>query len=122
MQPLSSALLFATLTALAAPAVLAHPHADGAPRPYYVSPQEAREITGTYALSNGDVMKVTREKRRFYADMQSTGRIEIIPVAPQTFVDASGAIRFRFMPYQWPDEVSITGLPPYRRPVAAARD
>lgn len=106
--------LLAAAVSLAAPAVLAHPD-GGAPARYYLTPQEAREVYGTYELSNGDIMKVTREKRRFWAEMQSTGRIEIIPVTPRTFVDTSGTIRFKFMPYHWPDEVRITGLPPYRK-------
>jgi hypothetical protein len=71
-------------------------------------------VYGTYDLSNGDFVKISREQRRYWAQMQSTGRIEIIPVAPRTFVDTSGTIRFRFMPHHWPDEVTITGLPRYR--------
>ncbi|HEU5436548.1 MAG TPA: hypothetical protein VFU95_09045 [Telluria sp.] len=121
MRIFYKAALLATVIALAAPAVLAHPHDDGAPRRYYITPQEAREVSGTYGLSNGDILKVSREKRRYWAEMQSTGRIEIIPVAPRTFVDASGTIRFEFMPYDWPDEVKITGLPPYTPPVSATR-
>jgi hypothetical protein len=111
MRPLLSALLFAALALLAVPTALAHPHPDAAPRHHIIlKPSEARLVYGTYELSNRDVLKVSRNGLQYWAEMGSTGRIEIVPVDWYVFVDRSGALRFTFIPYGFPDEVKISGL------------
>ena len=114
MRTIPAALLCAALTLLAAPAALAHPHPDD-PAPQHrvrLKPDEARLVLGTYELSNGDVLKVQRIGVQYWAETAATGRIEIVPVGAYEFVDTSGALRFTFIPYGWPDEVKISGLSP----------
>jgi hypothetical protein len=123
MRPLPSVLLFAGLVLLAAPAALAHPHPDDAVPRYHIIlwPNEARLVYGTYELSNGDVLKVSRSGRHFWAEMGYTGRIEIVPVDWYVFVEKGGNLRFTFIPYGFPDEVKISGLAERGVPVAGTR-
>jgi hypothetical protein len=111
MRLLASALLFATLALLAAPAALAHPHNGTAPqRHFMLTPTEARAVYGTYELSNGDVLKVGGTGRQHWAEMAATGRMEIVPVDWYVFVEKGGNMRFTFTPYGFPGEVKISGL------------
>jgi hypothetical protein len=78
--------------------------------PYYVTPVEMLEVYGTYALNNGDVLKVSREHRHYWAEMRQTGKIEIVPVDSIVFVEKGGKLRFTFTPQPFATDVRIDGI------------
>lgn len=99
------------LAALAAPV----PSAKGAdgqgcrPR-YFIDPQLTNELTGVYDLSDGELLRVSRAVSRYYADMPSTGRIEIVPVDHDVFVQRDGPVRLAFERDAFTTGVTVTGL------------
>ena len=106
--PLSRVLACAALLAHALPAV-----ADPAPvcnQSHYIKPSDLYGIAGAYELSNGDFLRVNKESRHFFAEMGKTGRMEIIPLNENEFVEKGGTVRFRFE-RDFPDaDVTIAGL------------
>jgi hypothetical protein len=87
-------------------------NADGqeCARQYHIDPQLARELTGTYPLSNGELLRVSPEVNRFIVEMPSTGRIEIVPVDPDVFVERDGPVRLSFERDAFATGVTVTGL------------
>jgi hypothetical protein len=79
---------------------------------YQVVPVEMLDIYGVYPLSNGDVLRISREGRRYWAEMRSTGRFEIVPVDSGVFVQKGGPVRLRFEPLAFATDVTIRGLRP----------
>jgi len=97
-------------------AVLA-PLASGADRDgqacryrYFVDPLLTAELTGAYDLSNGELMRVSREVSRYYAEMPTIGRIEIVPVDEDLFVARNGPVQLAFEREAGATEVVVTGL------------
>ncbi len=87
---------------------------------YHITPGEMRQVFGTYALSNGDTLRVTREHNRYWADMPVTGRIEIEPVASIVFVDKPGGqLRYTFTEGAFDTDVHIVGYAPLGGPAVA---
>jgi hypothetical protein len=79
-------------------------------QPHYIKPSDLMGIAGTYDLSNGDVLYVSKDARQFYAEMGKTGRMEIIPLNPKEFVEKGGPVRLTFdRDWPWMD-VRIAGL------------
>lgn len=109
MSPSVRRLLAGLLLAGAAGAALAD-------RPgYVITPNELREVLGSYQLSNGDTLRVSRDHGRTWAEMDATGRIEIVPVGSIVFVEKNGPLRLRFTPQGFDSDVTVEGLPA-RRP------
>jgi hypothetical protein len=79
---------------------------------YYINPTDMKQVVGTYALSNGDTLHVTREHNRVWADMGRTGRVEIVPVAYLVFVEKAGALRYTFTQGAFDTDVHIEGTAP----------
>ena len=77
---------------------------------YFIDPQLAGALTGRYELSNGEQLVVTRQVNRYYADMPTTGRIEIVPVDQDLFVARDGPVQLAFESEAFTTEVMITGL------------
>jgi hypothetical protein len=106
--------MLAPLALSANPANPANPgNADGQAclRRYHIDPQlAAGELTGAYPLSNGELLRVGREVARYYAEMPSTGRIEIVPVDDDLFVERNGPVRLKFVREAFRTEVVVTGL------------
>ncbi|MGZ5201967.1 MAG: hypothetical protein ACXWC4_19580 [Telluria sp.] len=87
--------------------------ASDAPRAgYYITPYEMTDVYGTYVLSNGDTLRITREHRRYWAEMTRTGRVEIVPVAHLVFVERAGALRYTFTTGSFDTKVHIEGTAP----------
>lgn len=79
-------------------------------QPHYIKPSDLMGIAGTFDLSNGDILYVSKESRQFYANMSKTGRMEIIPLSPKEFVEKGGPVRLTFdRDWPWVD-VEIAGL------------
>jgi hypothetical protein len=70
------------------------------------------EVYGTYALSNGDTLTISREHKRYWAEMKRTGRAEIVPVASLVFVEKSGVLRYTFTPLPFTTDVRIDASEP----------
>jgi len=79
----------------------------GSHTPYFLTPAEVGAVRGTYNLSNGDILRISSEQRRYWAEMKSTGRIEIIPVDSMVFVAKDGSTRFTFTPVPFTTDVRI---------------
>lgn len=77
---------------------------------YVVTPVEMMDVYGVYPLSNGDVLKVSREHKRYWAEMRNTGRFEIVPVASIVFVEKGGSIRLTFEPLPFTTAVRVDGV------------
>jgi hypothetical protein len=75
-----------------------------------LAPSDMLEVSGAYPLSNGDVLRISQERRRYWAEMRSTGRFEIVPVSPELFVQKGGPIRFKFEELLFTMGVTISGL------------
>ena len=102
----------AVLAVLAVPvfAANAEPNGQGCRYRYFIDPQLAGELTGRYALSNGEHLSVTRQISRYYAKMPATGRIEIVPVDQDLFVERNGPVQLAFEREAFTTEVVVTGL------------
>jgi hypothetical protein len=77
---------------------------------YVVDPLLASGLTGAYDLSNGELLRVSREVSRYYAEMPATGRIEIVPVDEDVFVARNGPVQLAFEREAGATEVVVTGL------------
>jgi hypothetical protein len=105
VQTAIAALGLAGLAACAAPA-----RQPGEPPQYYIPPDELLGIYGTYQLSNGDVLKISREHRRYWAEMGATGRFEIVPRRHIVFEQKGGPMLFEFNREAFTTDVLIYGL------------
>jgi hypothetical protein len=79
---------------------------------YYITPTEMLDVYGTYALSNGDTLRISREHNRYWAETTRLGRAEIVPVDSLVFVEKAGILRYTFTPLPFATEVRIDGLAP----------
>jgi hypothetical protein len=77
-----------------------------------LAPSGLLDVAGAYPLSNGDVLRISQERRHYWAEMRSTGRFEIVPVSSELFVQKGGPIRFRFEELLFTTGVTISGLAP----------
>jgi hypothetical protein len=94
-------------------AVVAACSASGPRAGYYVTPTEMLDVYGTYPLSNGDVLRISREHNRYWAETQRIGKMEIVPVDSLVFVERAGILRYTFTPLPFTTEVRIDGLGPH---------
>ena len=88
----------------------AHADRQDCARRYHIDPQLASELTGAYPLSNGELLRLSREVNRFLADMPSTGRIEVVPVDEDVFVERNGPVRLVFEREAFATKGTVTGL------------
>jgi hypothetical protein len=80
-------------------------------RPRYVVDRvSSRQLTGVYPLSNGDLLRFGREVNRFYAETRATGRLEVVPVDEDEFVEKGGTVRLTFARAPFATDVTLTGL------------
>ena len=81
------------------------------PRSYYMTPSEMMDIYGVYHMDNGETMRVSRERRRFWAETRANGKLEVRPVASYVFetVEAAdeGRLRLTFKPQAFATDVTI---------------
>lgn len=75
---------------------------------YYLAPHEMLEVYGAYPLSNGETLNISREGRRYFASMPSTGKVEIMPVGSIAFVTRDRSLRLDFTPVPFSTYVWVT--------------
>lgn len=63
---------------------------------YPLKAREALAVRGVYELSNGWLLDVDPTFRRVYADLNQTGRVELLPVTADQFVSADGRMAMHF--------------------------
>lgn len=106
----------AVLAVLAVPVVAADADAYGDSKSqgcryrYFIDPQLTGELAGRYELSNGEQLDVTRRLSRYYAEMPTTARIEIVPVDQDLFVQRNGPVQLAFEREAFTTGVVVTGL------------
>ncbi|GAB3442710.1 hypothetical protein NX773_05020 [Massilia solisilvae] len=86
--------------------------APGPREGYYLTPLETLDVVGTYPLSNGDTLRITREHSRYWAQTGRIGKVEIVPVDSLVFAEKAGMLRYTFTPLPFTTEVRIDGLAP----------
>ena len=78
---------------------------------YFVTPVEMLEVYGVYQLNDGRLLRITRDGRRVWADLQGVGKIPLTPVASIAFVSPDRNMRFEFTPMAFATDVVITSQP-----------
>jgi hypothetical protein len=103
------AIAIIALLALAAPAASAREARFTIPeRHYFITPVEMLDVYGTYRLSDGDVMRISHEQRRYWADFRQRGRVEIVPVDAIVFHARDGSMRLAFTPRPFATDATLT--------------
>jgi hypothetical protein len=106
---------------LAAPAA-AQPGSPGCPQGRYVPWYKLFGVLGSFELSNGDILRVSREASRLFAEMDRTGRFEIVAQAEDRFVERGGPVRLEFRHDPFEGDVRVTGLDAPRGDLPACPD
>jgi hypothetical protein len=75
---------------------------------YKPRPAEIEGVQGTYSLSNGEVMKISTEHRRLWAEFNNKRKSELIPIAPNTFVARGDRTTIEFDQLPFATEVTLT--------------
>lgn len=123
MRPLSL-LLPASLFLLASTALAqssAYPQPDTAPsssvqvtapvKTMRIQPDQASELRGYYAMSNGWTMKVRPTSRFIDATIDDEQPIRLQQVAPDRFVNADGKVAMEFNKGDGGDEMTMSYVP-----------
>ena len=66
--------------------------------PAYLSPNEAREIIGHYALDNGKVLVMTQKQNRYYVEISGKEAVQVIPSSVDAFAARDQSIQLQFKP------------------------
>jgi hypothetical protein len=74
---------------------------------YKPSPSELAGVQGGYALEDGRTLLVSARQNHLYADLGG-GRIEIVPVARNSFASRDDAVRVVFNGSDAPTEVKVS--------------
>lgn len=109
MRRIAMGLLCCTLAALPGLAGAAKVRINCSPRTL-VPLQGWSGIVGTYELSNGDTLRVTRSGIRYHAEMARTGSVEIVPLSDHDFAERGGPLRFVFDRGLGEPDVTVRGL------------
>ena len=102
-----AAILFAAPAVSSAQSALHSTDREG----YHVTLNKMLEVYGVYHLTDGRVLRITRDARRVWADLPGVGRIPLTPVASIAFVSPDRRMRFEFVPMAFARDVLITSLP-----------
>jgi hypothetical protein len=98
------------LLAAPAPAAAPQPDSPGCPHGRYIPWYKLFGVLGNFDLSNGDILRVSREAGRLFAEMDRTGRFEIVAQAEDRFVERGGPVRLDFVHDPIEGDVRVTGL------------
>lgn len=63
---------------------------------YPLKIKEASAIRGIYKMSNGWLLDVNPNWHQVYADLNGTGRVELLPVSPDKFISADRRMAMEF--------------------------
>lgn len=63
---------------------------------YPLKIREALAVRGVYEMSNGWLLEVDPSFRRVYADLNQTGRVELLSVSADKFISVDGRMAMEF--------------------------
>jgi hypothetical protein len=96
--------------ALVAVPASAQPDSPGCPHGRYVPWYKLFGVLGNFDLSNGDILRVNKEAGRLFAEMDRTGRFEIVAESEDRFTERGGPVRLDFVHDPIEGDVRVTGL------------
>jgi hypothetical protein len=90
-------------------------------RPYKMRQTEFRAIRGAYDLDNGMLLRIYQQEGRYFAEFDNKRRIEVMAVAPATFVAPENGQRFTFHEHMngLISSVTLSANPPAAASLAA---
>ncbi len=62
----------------------------------YVSPEEFRDLQGSYALDNGQTLRVSQIQNRYFAQIGTQEKLEVIPTSSEVFVAKDNSVKLQF--------------------------
>lgn len=83
----------------------------GPRRHYRLDKEDARTVSGTYALSNGWTLRVTPRMNRVYAQINDRPPVELLAQSPDKFATADGRIATVFKLGPWGDDMAMSYVP-----------
>ncbi|MGJ7914312.1 hypothetical protein ACI48D_02375 [Massilia sp. LXY-6] len=83
-------------------------------RGYFVTPGEADEIKGRYAMSNGWQLDVRPASRSIIARIDNQGPMQLIALSADKFVTADGNVTMEFNQGGFGDEMTMSYVPSSR--------
>lgn len=86
----------------------------GTPRHHRLDPSEAKQIGGTYAMSNGWTVHVTPRMRHVYLSINDGAPIEMFAQTADKFASADGNVATVFNLGPWQDDVIMSYVPDSR--------
>jgi hypothetical protein len=95
MRALSLSLLSLTLLTGAASA---HEHCAAPTATVQLSPDQMRDLEGSYRLSDGRVLQISASATRLYADVKKHRRLALLATGPNTLVSQDGAVSITYDP------------------------
>ena len=108
-------------TAQAAPQIdeevkqaLAEVQVRGQPRHYRLEPSELKQVSGTYAMSNGWTVRVIPQMRRVYMQVNDKDPIELFAQSADKFASADGNIATVFNLGMMGDDIVMSYVPDSR--------
>ena len=108
-------------TAQAAPQIdeevkqaLAEVQVRGQPRHYRLEPSELKQVSGTYAMSNGWTVRVIPHMRRVYMQVNDKDPIELFAQSADKFASADGNIATVFNLGMMGDDIVMSYVPDSR--------
>lgn len=93
---------------------LAEVQVRGQPRRYRLEPSEIKQVSGTYAMSNGWTMRVMPRARHVFVQIDDKPPIEIFAQSPDKFASADGNIATVFNLGSMGDDVVMSYVPDSR--------
>ena len=83
-------------------------------KPAQVTSDQARQIKGSYAMSNGWFMDVRTARRHIDATIDRQQPMRLFAVSPYTFSSRDGSVVMHFNLGHWGDEMTMRYVPDQR--------
>jgi hypothetical protein len=93
---------------------LAEVQVRGQPRHYRLEPSEIKQVSGTYAMSNGWTVRVVPRMRHVYMHINDKPPIELFPQSADKFASADGNIATVFNLGMLGDDIVMSYVPDSR--------
>jgi hypothetical protein len=75
---------------------------------YKMNPAEFEGVKGTYRLANGQVMRVSTEHRKVWAEFDGSNKTRLVPVAQNTFIALEDQSKLEFDELPFANNVTLT--------------
>lgn len=81
------------------------------PKTSWVTDEQAQQIRGGYAMSNGWRMDIRTGSRHIDASIDRRKPIRLVAVSPYTFVSADGNVSMEFNRGEWGEDMVLSYVP-----------